>query len=259
MEKLDILGVPIDNVTMQEALDGIESAVDARRKQKVFFVNTFYLNVAWGDAAHHAVLCRGDRIFGDGSGVRLASKIVRTPIVDNVNGTDMIFPLCELCQRRGFRIFLLGSKPGVADGLKAWMETRYPGIQVAGAYHGYFDREKDRERILSLINDGRTDILLVGFSAPLQELWIEEHAERLTCPVMMGVGGLFDVYAGDIHRPATWLRKLGLEWVGRLFQEPRRLWRRYLVGNPQFLARVACWKYLGIAPRHIKEARREPV
>ncbi len=257
MRKLNILGVPIDNVTMQEAMDGIESAVDARRKEKIFFVNTFYLNVACENSRYYNVLRKGDHIFGDGSGVRIASKIIRTPIVENVNGTDMIFPLCELCQKRGFRMFLLGSKPGVVDRLKVWMETGYPGIQVCGTHHGYFDREKDREKILSLINDSKTDILVVGFSAPLQELWIDDHADRLTSPVMMGVGGLFDVYAGDIHRPPAWLRKIGHEWLGRLFQEPKRLWRRYLVGNPQFLARVTLWKYLGIAPRHIKEAEQD--
>ncbi len=251
---IDLMRVPIDNVTMAQALEAISSAVEARRKTKIYFVNTFYLNTAWEDAAHHGVLRQGDYVFGDGSGVRLASKIVRAPIIDNVNGTDMIFPLCEMCRQRGYRLFLLGSKPGVASGLQAWMEERYPGIQVSGTENGYFDWEKDRKRLLAAIDESKTDILLVGFSAPLQERWIHEHAEQMECPVLVGVGGLFDVYAGEIHRPAAWLRKTGLEWVGRLFQEPRRLWRRYLVGNPLFLARVALCHYLGWGPAHVRRA-----
>ena len=182
-EFIHLLEVPIDNVTMQQALDAIETAADENTKKKIYFVNTFYLNTAWEHPEYWEVLKQGDYVWGDGSGVRIASKIVRQPILDNVNGTDMIFPLCELCQRRGFRIFLLGSKPGVAEGLQAWMEERYPGIPVAGHHDGYFDWEKDREAVVGEINSSGAQILLVGFSAPRQELWIHQHAGQLACPV----------------------------------------------------------------------------
>jgi len=244
-ETIALFDLPINNITMEEAVRGIEQAVDARAKTKIFFVNAFYMNVAWEDEEYRRAVLRGDRIFGDGVGIRIASKILRAPIIDNVNGTDMIFPLCALCQRRKFRLFLLGCEPGVAAGMKEWIEAKYPGAEVAGHYHGYFDREKEGDAIVGMINDSHANILLVGFSAPLQECWIDANADKLDCQVMIGVGGLFDVYAGDEPRPPKWLRKFGLEWLGRLTHEPTRLWRRYLVGNPLFLWRVFLWKYCG--------------
>lgn len=230
---------------MEEALGHVEHAVDSGEKKKIYFVNTFYLNTAWEQPDYREAVIRGDHVFGDGSGIRIASRLIFTPIADNVNGTDMILPLCELCRKRQFRLFLLGCAPGVAAGMKDWIETNYPGSLVVGHYHGYFDREKENDAIIGMINDSRADILLVGFSAPLQELWIDANKDKLDCRVMMGVGGLFDVYAGDKPRPAKWLRDYGLEWVGRFVHEPGRLWRRYLVGNPLFLLRVVVWKYLG--------------
>ena len=238
---LSIFGVPISNVTMGDALGCIERAIDTAHQIRVFFVNTFYLNTAWENPEYRRVLKTGDYIFGDGTGVRIASRILRRPIVDNVNGTDMLPKLCEVSQTRQYRIFLLGAAPGIAAKTKSWMEQNYPGIKVVGYHHGYFDWEKDQHAIVRAINRSECDILLVGFSAPLQELWIQRHASRLHCKVLMGVGGLFDVYGGELHRPPMWLRKRGMEWVGRLFQEPRRLWYRYVVGNPLFLLRVMWW------------------
>jgi N-acetylglucosaminyldiphosphoundecaprenol N-acetyl-beta-D-mannosaminyltransferase len=241
-DTLDIFGVPIKNVTMKEALSCIEQAIDATRQIKVYFVNTFYLNTAWEDFDYRQALQKGDFVFGDGTGVRMASRMLRKPIVDNVNGTDMLPQLCEVCQRRRFRLFLLGAMPGVAAKTKEWIETHYPGVEVVGLHHGHFSWETDDEFVVKAVNTSNCDILLVGFSAPRQELWIQSHAKRLKCSVLMGVGGLFDVYGGNLHRPPTWLRRCGLEWVGRLCQEPRRLWKRYLIGNPLFILRVLRWR-----------------
>lgn len=242
---LMLFDIPIDNITMDEAIAAVEHAVDTRTSTKVYFVNTFYMNLAWEDEPYRQAVVRGDHVFGDGTGIRMASRLVRRPVVDNVNGTDMIFPLCALCQRRAFKMYLLGCAPGVAEGMKDWIESEYPGTQVVGFHHGYFDRQTENEAIVQAINESGAEVLLVGFSAPLQELWIDKNAAKLRCPVMMGVGGLFDVYAGDKPRPSLLLRKLGLEWFGRLMHEPRRLWRRYLVGNPLFLWRVFLWRYCG--------------
>lgn len=236
----EILGIPIDNVTMSEAIEAI--LAPASKTRRVSFVNVDCLNKATSDRDYADTLRTSDLRLGDGIGLRVAGRLLGIGIRQNVNGTDLFPQLCQRMADQGLKIFLLGGRPGVADGVAKWIAGRYPSLEVAGSRHGYFDRSEDR-LVVDEINRSDADVVLVAFGAPLQEAWIRRHRDALQARTALGVGGLFDFYSGRIPRAPVWLRELGLEWTYRLYQEPSRLWRRYLVGNVVFLARVFAARY----------------
>jgi N-acetylglucosaminyldiphosphoundecaprenol N-acetyl-beta-D-mannosaminyltransferase len=125
--------------------------------------------------------------------------------------------------------------------MKTKLVQKYPRLKICGFRSGYFDHDKDSDIVIGEINDSRPDILLVAFGAPLQEKFIRKNAQKIEARVLMGVGGLFDFYSGRIARAPYWMRQLGMEWVFRLMKEPRRMWKRYIIGNPVFLYRVFRW------------------
>jgi len=137
----------------------------------------------------------------------------------------------------GRSLFLLGARPGVAAAAAQSMRQRYPALRIAGTRDGYFDAAEE-PAVIEQINASGADILLVAFGAPRQDLWLHQHRDVLAPPVRMGVGGLFDFYSGRIPRAPEWMREIGLEWAYGLLQEPGRMWRRYVIGNPLFLYRV---------------------
>jgi N-acetylglucosaminyldiphosphoundecaprenol N-acetyl-beta-D-mannosaminyltransferase len=232
-----IHGIDLVNLGLDEAVDAIVSAVETRQPTKVAFVNADCANIAARDPAYRAALEGTDWVFVDGSGMRIAGEILHQPVRDNVNGTDLFPRLCEALAGKNHRVFLLGARPGIAEAVGRWMHLRYPGVTLAGSYHGYF-RPSELPGLLQMIRAARPDVLLVAFGAPMQEQWINQHMNSTGATVVIGVGGLFDYYSGRIPRAPRWMRQSGLEWLFRLIQEPGRLWRRYLVGNLVFLART---------------------
>ena len=259
---LDFFGVPIVNTTMDEAVDWIavraanhpgaarhpslskegntsDLALGAGEKALLAFVNPDCLNIAYTHDRYRAVLQQAARVLPDGIGVKIGCRMRGVGLAANVNGTDLFPRLCERAARDGFSLFLLGARPGIAELVAENMQARYPGLMIAGIQHGYFGPDEEDE-IITRINASGAGVLLVAFGVPRQELWLADHHDALTPPVRMGVGGLFDFYSGRIPRAPLWLREIGLEWVWRLIQEPGRMWRRYILGNPLFLYRV--WK-----------------
>lgn len=234
---LNFFGIPVVNTTMQEAVDWVITHAAGRAKMMMAFVNPDCLNIAWKDASYRHVLRQAERVLPDGIGIHLGCRILGQALRANVNGTDMFPLLCEAAARERLPIYLLGARPGVAQAAADNMAKRYPGLQVAGARDGYF-LPAEEEAVVDAINDSGARILLVAFGVPRQELWLSRWRERLAAPVAMGVGGLFDFYSGRIPRAPLWMREMGLEWVYRLMQEPGRMWRRYVIGNPLFLLRV---------------------
>ncbi len=235
--ELTFFGVRVANVTMDEAVRWISDR--SREDGPVFvpFVNPHCLNIACADEDYRQVLARADRVLPDGSGIRVGCRIKRQRLAGNVNGTDLFPRLCGRMAQTGGSIFLLGAAPGIAEQVAGNMSARFPGLRVAGTRDGFFTAAEEAD-VIRQINDSGASILLVAMGVPLQEKWIARNLDRLEVPVCLGVGGLFDFYSGRIPRAPMWLRELGLEWTWRLLQEPGRMWRRYLVGNPLFLARV---------------------
>lgn len=244
MNRISIFDLHILNVDMQDAIELIKNAIIQKTPTNLFFANADCFNIAFEDEEYHDILEKSQCTFGDGVGVRIASKVFGSPIIDNVNGTDMFPLLCDLCLKNNFTMYFLGAKPGIADITKKKTEQKYPGIKIAGCHHGYFKGEDEISRIISNINNSRADILLVALGVPLQEKWIMKYSAQIHAPVKLGVGGLFDFYSDTVARAPLWVRKLALEWLYRLIQEPRRLWRRYLLGNPLFIYRMIKWRLL---------------
>lgn len=236
-----VLGVPIDTCTMDDALDTIDAHVrhahehpDSHRCALLAFVNAHCLNVACHNQSYRDVLNRAAAVWPDGSGVRLAGRLLGFPVPANVNGTDM-FP--RLCQRP-HSIFLLGARPGVAQRALENATRLFPHARLVGAAHGYFNSPDDERQAIAAVNACRPDILLVALGVPRQELWLAKHRDELHCGAAIAVGGLLDFVSGRIPRAPAWLRRCGLEWTYRLYQEPVRLFRRYVLGNPAFVLRV---------------------
>jgi len=232
-----LLGVTIVNTTLREAIDGIVNQARADRSSLVAFVNPDCLNIAYTHGEYRNVLERATCVWPDGIGIKLGCRLLGLGLRENVNGTDLFPRLCERCVDENLSLYLLGARPGIARKTAENMQARYPGLRIAGARDGYFQPEEE-DQAIAAINASGANILLVAFGAPRQELWLARHQPRLQPRVLIGVGGLFDFYSGNIPRAPIWMREIGLEWTWRLMQEPGRMWRRYIIGNPLFLYRV---------------------
>jgi N-acetylglucosaminyldiphosphoundecaprenol N-acetyl-beta-D-mannosaminyltransferase len=236
-DRISLLGIPIDNLTMDEAIERMIRRPAGQGAAQVCFVNADCVNVAFRHNAYRNLLNHCHLVLGDGIGVKLAGKILNSNIRQNVNGTDLFPRLCEELERRQLGIFLLGGKPDVADDVARWIGRHYSSLRVCGTQHGYFSPAEEPAIVQRIAASG-AQVLLVAFGAPKQDLWIQHNLARLGVPVAMGVGGLFDFYSGRIARAPVWMREVGFEWLYRFLQEPRRMWKRYFVGNAIFLFRV---------------------
>lgn len=236
-DAFSLLGVTISNLTIEDSLKKVNNAIERKTPAQFAFVNPDCLNKAYKDTAYTETLNSLPAVFADGIGIRVACKQLGIGLRDNVNGTDLFPLMCEQACKNNQSFYFLGGAPGVTDTMVGKLKERFPSLRVAGHQHGYFEQDQTPQ-VIQAINDSGADILLVAFGAPRQEAWLAKHHCELTPTVRMGVGGLFDFYSDRISRAPRWLRDIGMEWTWRLLQEPGRMWRRYLVGNPLFLWRV---------------------
>ncbi|MFH1739974.1 MAG: exopolysaccharide biosynthesis polyprenyl glycosylphosphotransferase, partial [bacterium] len=235
--KSKILGIEVDSLTTEEFLKHIEDFIASGTPHQIAYLNADGVNKCWSNRAYRDAVSRADLVYADGMGVVWASRVFDRPLPERVNAGDLLPQLCELARDRQYKIYLLGGEDGIAEQAALQLTSRYPNLQVVGHHHGFFDEEKDGE-VLEDIRRTRPDILLVGMGAPKQELWIREHLENLNVPVAWGVGGLLDYCAEKFSRAPEWMRHGGLEWLYRFMLEPRRLWRRYILGNIIFTFRI---------------------
>ena len=247
-DQIDFLGIRIDNLTMDEAVHTILTRAEGPEASQLSFVNADCVNISYRDADYRNILRNSSVVLADGIGVKLAGRILNTNIRQNVNGTDLFPRLCAELEQKQLGLFLLGGKPGVAADVAAWIHKNYPLVRVAGHRHGFFTPEETPD-VLAQIRQSGANILLVAFGAPRQEKWIANHLNEVGAKVAMGVGGLFDFYSGRIARAPQWVREIGMEWFYRFMQEPRRMWRRYFVGNAVFLTRVVLSRLRGGEPK----------
>ena len=204
----------------------------------VQFINAHCINMAAQDRAYQRALRRADFLLPDGSGMAIAAKMAGVELGENLNGTDLFPEICRHAAARGQSIYLLGGRPGIATAAAQAMRVRYPDLRIAGTRSGFW-RAEDEVAVIDEINDSGAAIVLVGLGVPLQETWIDRVRGSLSARIVLGVGGLFDYYSGQIPRAPLVVRKAGCEWMWRLAQEPRRLFARYILGNPVFVARAA--------------------
>lgn len=259
-DTVSVLGVPVSDLSMEQAIGWFEQVLAQRprmRAHAVFYVNSHTLNVACDEPGFREVLRSADRVFGDGTGVRWGVRWLHGHrLRDNVNGTDVVPLLFSRLAGRGLSYFLLGNTPERIERAAAHARAAFPGWALAGCHHGYLAElgAEEHAAVIAKINASGADLLLVGMGNPKQEQWIARHLSQLTVPLCMGTGGLFDYWVGDLVRAPGWVRRLGHEWLHLLMRQPHKA-RRYLIGNPKFLARVARSRWLG-TDRAEQEQRR---
>ncbi len=236
-----IFDIPVDLAPPHQLLARITGWVgQGGPPRRVMYVNAHVLNQSLEESSLRDALEQADLVYCDGYGVRLAARALEAPIPHRMTGADWVWDLAALCEAQDASVYLLGSEPMVAAQAAARLRQRHPRLRVAGSHHGYFDLDSPHaERVVEDLNARRPDIVLVGMGSPKQELWVQRTAPRLDAGVVWTVGALFDYVSGRVPRAPRWLSDNGLEWIFRLAVEPQRMWRRYLVGNPQFLGRVA--------------------
>ena len=236
--RVEVGDVSFDNVDMGQALSRIGQMLDGDATRQVCFLNPACVNIAARHRAYRRVLGRAALVLPDGIGLKIAADILGRPLKQNVNGTDLFPALCKLMAARGASVFLLGGRPGVAQKVADRIAGTWPGVRIAGVRDGFFSLAQEGD-VAQQVRDSGADLLLVARGVPLQDMFIDRHLHHLGVKVAIGVGGLFDFVSGRIRRAPPWMRDTGLEWVYRLMQEPGRMWRRYLVGNVTFMARIA--------------------
>lgn len=233
-----VLGVPVAAVTMAEVVERCHRAVRERGRLSIGVVNAAKVVKMSGDPELRAAVLAADLIVADGMSVVWASRVLGAPLPERVAGIDLFERLLELAHCERLSVYLLGARQATVDEVARRIAVRHPGVRIVGVRNGYFG-EADEPGVVDAINAARPDLLFVGISTPKKELFLARWRDRLNVPVCHGVGGSFDVIAGEVRRaPERW-QAWGLEWLYRLLQEPRRMWRRYLVTNTVFAGMLA--------------------
>ena len=231
--KLDIMGLQFDNVTMDEAVARAEQILAGEKTCYAVTPNAEIAYEALHDEQLRALLNGADLVLPDGAGVVLASKILKTPLKQKVAGVDFADRLLGILEKTGGGLFLLGSKPGIAELAAEKMVQKHPKLRICGMNDGYF---KDEGPIVEKINAAAPDVLFVCLGAPKQERFMKAHLDELRVKLMIGLGGSLDSFAGTVKRAPKWMIRGNLEWLYRLIKEPKRFGR--MLRLPKYLLAV---------------------
>ncbi|MDP4134192.1 MAG: WecB/TagA/CpsF family glycosyltransferase [Bacillota bacterium] len=222
MDKVSILGVNVASLTMDEAVEKINKMLSEDKSHTIYTPNSEIIMVASRDEEFKKALNQADLLTPDGIGVVKAAKILGRPIPGRVSGYDLIMRMLPELDRQGKSVFILGAKPGIAEQAAAKIKEQFNNVLITGTHDGYFD---DDEEMISLINQGSPDFLMVCLGAPRQEKWIDKYKDRLNAKVIIGAGGSVDVIAGNVKRAPDFYIKHNLEWLYRVASQPKRIGR----------------------------------
>jgi N-acetylglucosaminyldiphosphoundecaprenol N-acetyl-beta-D-mannosaminyltransferase len=239
--QISIFGIRIASYTLEALILNLRSIIQTRKKAIVTYVNIQALNLAYKDQRLKNFFNNSDIVYCDGFGVQVGTRILGFDPPERNTPPDWIGQLFQICASQQFSVFFLGSKPGVAEKAAILSMANYPGLNIVGTQHGYFEKAKnstENKSVIEKINSLAPDVLIVGFGMPMQEFWIEENMRNINATLFQPVGAMLDYLAGEVHRVPRWMTDHGLEWLGRLVIEPQRLWKRYILGIPVFFFRV---------------------
>ncbi len=233
--------IPFHKLTVNAAKEKVSEIIKtSTRCQQVIVANSYSLVLANKNPEFAKVCNSADVVFADGKPIVWVSFLLGDRIPKRITGADFMWEFSAVCAQEKFNVFLLGSEEPYLSQLKANLEESFPGLDIVGTYSppfGLWD-EEENIKIVSLVNKSKADIVWVGISTPKQDLWIAEHKNELNTKVAIGVGAAFDFHSGRVKRAPRWMQKIGLEWLYRFKQDPKRLWKRYLIGNLQFIGIV---------------------
>ncbi len=234
---IEILGIPFARLTAEHALAQIEALYERDEPAFVAHANVHTVNLAVADDGYRDVLRSADMVLNDGKGVMLGARLLGERFPQDLNGNFVTPLVVGRAERNGWPTFLLGAKPGITERLEEVLHYRHPSLEVAGTHHGHFGALGEEE-VVARIRESGARLLLVGMGNPHQERFLHRRLRDTGARLGIGVGAYFDFQTGTITRAPRWMNEHGLEWVYRLMQEPQRMWKRYLVGNPAFVVRV---------------------
>jgi N-acetylglucosaminyldiphosphoundecaprenol N-acetyl-beta-D-mannosaminyltransferase len=233
MNRIEMMGCRIDNLSMEETLQTIEGFIKSGKPHQHVVVNVDKLVKASRDAELRRIINDCALVNVDGMPVVWASRLLGRPLKERVAGVDLFEALMRRSASRGWRVFLLGAREEVVSGVKSAYEQKYPGLTVAGYRNGYW-RPEEEAAVVEHVKAAGADLLFVAISSPKKEQFLGRYQAEMQIPFAMGVGGTFDVAVGRVKRAPVWMQNAGLEWFYRFLQEPRRMFRRYFVEDMAF-------------------------
>lgn len=234
MTRINICDIPVDALTMEETLHLINSSIVEKRPIHHVVINAAKVVNAQKDMVLKESIVNCDIINADGQAIVWASRLFNTPLPERVAGIDLMESLVKLSAQKKYRIFFLGATEEIVNTVVNFYSNLYGKDIIAGYRNGYFKKEEE-QIVAKQISGSNADILFVAMSSPKKEIFLNSYKDLIQTPFIMGVGGSFDVVAGHVKRAPMWMQKSGLEWFYRVLQEPRRMWKRYLFGNSQFI------------------------
>jgi N-acetylglucosaminyldiphosphoundecaprenol N-acetyl-beta-D-mannosaminyltransferase len=240
---IKILGVKINLVDVNNVLDYIVESIknNLNKKAILSYVNVHAINIAFSNYKFKSFINCSHLSFCDGYGIRMAASLLGLKKPTRMTPPDWIDELANVCIENNFSLYFLGSKGGVVQKAADKLTKRHPKLRIVGTHHGYFNKNRssvDTNNVITKINNVQPEILLIGFGMPMQEYWIEENFSKIEAKVFLPVGAFFDYVSETNKRAPQLFSTLGLEWFFRLLVEPKRMWKRYILGNPMFLYRV---------------------
>jgi N-acetylglucosaminyldiphosphoundecaprenol N-acetyl-beta-D-mannosaminyltransferase len=240
-ECADVLGVKVSAINMSLAVDTADRWIRGGQPGYICVTGVHGVMEAQKDHEFRKILNRAMMNTPDGMPMSWVGRLQGFDDMDRVFGPDFMSAMCQLSLERGFRHFLYGGQPGIAEKLKYSLEKKFPGLQVIGTYTPPFRdlNAAEEDALLAQVASSRPHILWVGMSTPKQERFMAQYTDRLQVPLLVGVGAAFDYHTGLIRDCSPWIKRAGLQWLHRLAQDPRRLWRRYLRNNPAFVWNIA--------------------
>jgi len=241
---LSILGVQLSPVSVDDVHRYIVEVIENGERALVMHLNVHCVNLCQKHAWMRDFINQANMVFCDGDGVRWGARILGMNPPPKITYDRWIWQLAELADERGYRCYFFGGRPGVAEAAAKNIGRRFPRLRIVGTQHGYIDKSgAENDGVISDINRAKPDILILGFGMPIQEQWLCDNWHKVNAHVLLTGGAVFDYASGTAKRAPAWMIRWNLEWLFRLFQEPRRLFARYIWGNSYFLARICQDKF----------------
>lgn len=237
-----IMNTFVNAVSMDETIEYVEKIIKERTPTQHVVINASKVNLMEKDNKLQEIVNSCPLINADGTSIVWAAKKLGIPLKERVTGCDLFQKLVKVAWEKNYKIFLFGAKEEVVTKVKSIYEKQYPGIRIVGYRNGYFT-EEDEPEIVKQMHDSGADMMFVAFSSPKKEYWVNKYLNDIGIPFVMGVGGSFDIVAGVTERAPIWFQNHGLEWFYRFIQEPRRMWKRYIIGNAEFVALTYKYKF----------------
>lgn len=236
-KRIHLLGSNLDTLTMEETMERIEDIIETKKPTQHVVINASKINLMAKNAALKKIVNESPLINADGKSIVWAARFLGYDVPERVTGIDLFQEVIKEASEKGWRVYYFGATEEVVNQVVSIHKKMYPQLAIAGYRNGYFE-ERDTQAIVTDIYESQADILFVAFSSPQKEYWIHNNKSKLLVPFIMGVGGSFDVVSGKIKRAPRWMQESGLEWFYRFVKEPRRMFRRYFIGNLVFIKHV---------------------